>query len=190
MQKIKVVLMAVVCLALLAGDAVAQDTNAPRTKLEAFEAQTGTVIIMGKDQIGSVPAKAGTVLVGYRESTDTGSGQKEYGITVTIKVSEQIVDTTVIDYDEVESLIGGLERLSQIDWTATPLPSFEAVYTTRSGLRIATYSSRKQPGSIGVSLQSWQIIRSRASLSPEQLAQFRAFINQAKEKLDALLTGK
>jgi hypothetical protein len=45
MKQFKIILIASVCLPLLAATALAQETNAPRTRLETFEAQTGVVII-------------------------------------------------------------------------------------------------------------------------------------------------
>jgi hypothetical protein len=190
MKPFKSILITTFCLPLLISTVLAQETNAPRTRLEVFEAQTGVVIIKGSGETGSMSAGTGTVVVGCRESTDLGTGRKQSGITVGIKADAQQEDTTVIDSDEVDSLIGGLDSVSKVDWSVTALPTFEAAYTTRGGLRIATYSSRNSPGTIGASLRSYSVIKTRVSLSTQQLAQFRGLIEQAKGQLDALRAKK
>src|SRR3954447_12091161 len=111
MKAFKTILITTICLPLLISTVLAQETNAPRTMLEAFEAETGVVIIKGSGETGSMSAGAGTVAVGCRESTDVSTGRKQYGITVGIKADAQQEDTTVIDYDEVDSLVGGLESV-------------------------------------------------------------------------------
>src|SRR5882762_1878968 len=58
----------------------AHDTNPPLTRLEAFEAQTGTVIIKGTGQIGVLSANTATVSVRCRESIDFRTGRREYGV--------------------------------------------------------------------------------------------------------------
>jgi hypothetical protein len=112
----------------------AQDTNAPKTKLEAFEAQTGIVLIKGTASLGAVPAQAGTVLVRYKESTDTSSGRKMHGVAIEVKEGDQKEDTTIVDYDELDAFLNAIDYVGKVDYTVTPLPAFEAVYATRGGL--------------------------------------------------------
>ena len=66
MYKLCVVLIAIS--GLLACVAQAQVTNVPSTELEAFEAQTGTVIIKGAGQIGSLAIGNLNLTVISRES--------------------------------------------------------------------------------------------------------------------------
>jgi hypothetical protein len=190
MFKFKTILMAVECGVLLAGAAHAQVTNAPRTELDAFEAGTDTVIVRGSADLGAVTTAAGTVSVRCKESVEAGSGRKLQGLAVTLTGPDQQSDTTIIDYAEMDSLLSGLELLSQANWSLTTLPAFDAVYTTRDGLQAAVYSSRKQPGTIGASLKSNRAVRVRISLAPEEFALFRGLIQQAKTKLDALHGAK
>src|SRR5690349_4353643 len=96
MKPFKTILITTVCLPLLISTVLAQETNAPRTSLELFEAQTRVVIIKGSGETGSMAAGTGTVAVGCRESTDLNTGRKQYGITVGIKADAQQADTTVI----------------------------------------------------------------------------------------------
>jgi hypothetical protein len=59
--------------------------NEPKTKLEAFIAKTGTVIIRGFSEIGSMQGLYGSsVAVDSMEFTDVtgGKNEKAYGITI------------------------------------------------------------------------------------------------------------
>ncbi|MDB6023416.1 MAG: hypothetical protein JWQ04_3273 [Pedosphaera sp.] len=187
MNKFKAILIAVGCGLFLTAAARAQDTNAPRTALDAFESTIGVVIVRGSAEIGAVTTAAGaTILVTCKESIETNSGRKQHGLAVTLVGKDQQSDTTVIDYDEMDSLLNGLDYLSKANWSVTSLPSFDAVYTTRDGLQAAAYSSQKRSGVLGASLKSSRTARVRISLAPAEFAQFRGLIQQAKAKLDAL----
>jgi len=167
-------------LALTAG---AQDTNnAPKTEIENFESQTGVVIVKGLGEIGSMTTSAGVVTVRCKESIDEDSGHREYGIGVAL-ASNQLHGFLVVDYDELDPLIRGMDFLSKITYDVTSLPSFDATFTTKSGLLIAAHSERRQ-GSIQDFLQFADT--PRISLSSDQFAQFQSLIEQAKKTLDAL----
>ncbi len=168
----------------------AQDTNAPRTKLDAFEAASGVVIVRGTADMGAVQTAAGSVSVKCKQSVETASGREQDGIAVTITMGAQVSDTTIIDYDELDGLLNGLNFLSSANWSVTALPGFDAVYTTRDGLQAAAYSSQKRPGTIGMSLKSNRVRWVRISLQPQEFALFRGMIQQSKSKLDALRAGK
>lgn len=58
----------------------------PETKLGAFEKQTGTVIIRGRSEIGSVSAM-GTVSVDCLEFTDVSTGLRQMGIVIEVETS-------------------------------------------------------------------------------------------------------
>jgi hypothetical protein len=171
----------------------AQETNAPllvpATKLEAFETNTDTVIIKATAPIGAVPAHSGTVTVRCREITDAGTGRRERGIIIDIAISGQAEDTMLIDYDELDSLLDGLDYIAKLDWSVTSLSGFDAVYTTKGGFRAAAFGSRRT-GSIEYAVRSTRVSWRPLLLSRDQLGQLRSFIEQAKTKLDSLRTAK
>ncbi|MGA2029328.1 MAG: hypothetical protein ABSG87_04560 [Verrucomicrobiota bacterium] len=161
----------------------AQDaTNAPKTEIESFELQTGTVIVKGLGEIGSVTTSTSVVSVRCKESIDENSGIKEYGIGVAL-TSNQLHGFLVVDYDELDSLIRGLDFLGKITYDATALPSFDATFTTKSGLLIAAHSEQRQ-GAIQTFLQFADT--PRIPLTSVQFSQFQNLIGQAKTSLDAL----
>src|ERR1035438_1637557 len=74
MRMIKVMVAVFVVGTLWVGGALAQDTNAPLTKIEIFEARTGTVIVRGSVLIGTMSAQTGTVSVRAKEDVEPGLG--------------------------------------------------------------------------------------------------------------------
>jgi hypothetical protein len=190
MHKYNVILTTVTVLLLLAAEHTrAQDTNAPKTTLEAFEARIGTVIVKGSALIGTVSAQTGTVAVRCKESIEISSGLKEYGVAVGLQAGTGPEYTTVIDYDELESFLKGIEYIIKVNPAAMSLPEFVALYTTRGELRISVYTSHRRPGTIQVALQSDRFDKTRSLLSTDQLAQFENLIRQARDKLDFLRTN-
>jgi hypothetical protein len=168
--------------AALAFDAGAQDsTNAPATEIENFELQTDTVMVKGFGAVGSVTTDDGVVSVRCKESHDVTSGRKLYGISVALD-SNQAHGFLVVDYDELNALINGLNFLSSISYDVTPLPSFDASFTTRSGLRIGAHSERRQ-GTIEIYMNFGG--SQKITMTSDQFAQFQNLINQAKTSLDA-----
>jgi hypothetical protein len=178
---------------LLAGAVRAQETNTclpfPATKLEAFETNTDTVIIKATAPIGTVPAHGGEVGVRCREITDAGTGRRESGIIIDLSFGGQLGDTMLIDYDELGSLLDGLEYLGTLDWSVTPLPGFDAVYTTKGGFRAAAFGSRRT-GNIEFAVRSVRVRTVPLLLSRDQLGQLRSLVQQGKVKLDSLRKEK
>ena len=187
------ILMAVAGGSLLGDPARAQETNpcvlVPATKLEAFETNTDTVIIKATAPIGTVAAHGGAVTVRCREITDAGTGHRESGIVVDIAYGAQVEGTTLIDYDELDSLLDGLDYLGKLDWNVTSLPDFSAVYTTKGGFRADARGSRRT-GNIEFAVRSIRVGAPRLALSRDQLGQLRSLIDQAKAKLDSLRKPK
>jgi len=155
-------------------------TNTPPTEIENFELQTDAVIVKGVSDIGSVGTEAGTILIRCKESDNVTSGQKQYAMAVTIE-NTQAKMTLFVDYDELDTLIRGLNYLSKITFNVTTMPSFDATITTRSGFRAGAHSERQQ-GSIQLFLQFTGT--PRILVRPDQFAQFQYLVGQAKTALD------
>lgn len=105
-------------LALSAATAQEGGPPASKTKLEKFVAQDGVVIVRGFSAVGIVRAKfGGSIAVESKEYTNVAHGKKEYGITIEVKEVSRIerTHTSHIDYDEIDSLIKGLDYIAKID---------------------------------------------------------------------------
>jgi hypothetical protein len=193
MRRFIAVLIAVSGGSLLADPVLVQETNAwlllPATKLEAIETNTDTVIIKATAPIGTVPARGGAVSVRCREITDAGTGRRESGIIIDLAFSGPVEDVMLIDYDELDSLLDGIEYLGKLDWSVTSLPGFDAVYTTKGGFRAAAFGSRRT-GNIEFGVRSTRASKPLLLLSRDQLGQLRSLVEQGKAKLDSLRKGK
>ena len=87
----------------------------PKTKLQAFDALAGAVIIKGYSKIGAV-AGMGQVSIDAKEFTNASSGRSEYGITIQVKEAGRLEreDTSFIDYEEIDSLLAGIDYVKAI----------------------------------------------------------------------------
>jgi hypothetical protein len=185
MRKLCVVLMA--AFGWIAFVSQAQDTNALKTNIGVFEARTGAVIIKGFGQTGSMSVGADVISVRCKESTDAGTGHKIYGLVIEIAASNQPKERALVDDGEIDSLLNGINYLGKITYDVTALPAFEAVYTTKAGLQIIAYSSRRQ-GGIQTFLQYGN--GPRILLMSDQMAQLQGLIGQARNTLDSLKATK
>ena len=174
------------CVASLSG-LKAQETAsvAPKTKLQAFEAQSGSVIIKGYSEIGKVNG-TGSVSVDSREIVNAKTGQRLFGILIEVTESGSVArrSRSYIDQDEIEALLAGLDYVSKITGDATKLKSFEASYTTKGDFEITVFNNTNNKLSAAVS--SGRIGRAAAFISMERLAELRNLIVQAKQQLDAI----
>jgi hypothetical protein len=159
----------------------------PRTKLEAFQARTGIVIIKGFSRIGLAAGLDGTSIeVENREFRDAGSNAREYGITVEVREAGNAGRRSLsyIDYDEIDPLLKGLEYLSKIDNSVTQLNRFEADYRTRGDLLVTAASSRG--GGVTLVISSGHFRRATSLFRLEDLKVIRGLIIEAKNQLDAI----
>jgi hypothetical protein len=170
-----------------------QDTNPcpllPQTKLEGFETNTGSVILKATAPIGNVAASAGTLSVRCREITDLGRGQREFGLMIAFAENSRSDEMSLIDYDELDSLLNALDYLNKVDWSITTLPSFDAVYTTKGGFRVVAYGSRRT-GGIEFAVRNTRLRGPPFLMSRDQLGQLRSLLDQARTKLDSLRREK
>ncbi len=190
MKTLQILLLALVNGSILASTVPVYETIAPRTKLEAFETQTGVVIIKGTGQVGALATSTANVSVKCRESISLKSGHREHGVLIGFKEGNAAEENSFLDYDELDPLLVGMDYISRADYNITELPSFAVGYITRDELRISAYSSNKNPGTIQATLQTRRDERVRVLLAPEQLAQLRTLIQQAKTKLDELRAAR
>lgn len=157
----------------------------PSTELEAFAAQTGAVIIRGYSELGKV-AGLGTVEVDCREFINAQSGEKSHGLAMKVVESGRYErnDSSFIDYDEIASLLSGIDYIAKIDASVTKLKNFEATYTTRGDFAVTVYNDSK--GKLSVAVSSGRIGRATAYLNFEQLSQLRSLIMEAKTRIEAI----
>ena len=191
MKKLHIIFVAMFCslaLTTLAQDIILiQDTNSLKTALGVFDAQTGTVIVKSYGLIGSLSAGADLITVLCKESADVGTGQKSDGLAIELVENSLRRERILVDYDEIDSLLGSMDYLNKISDLVTPLPSFEASYSTKAGLRVVADRPRKD-GGVRTYLEYGD--HQRILLSQVQLMQFYGLIQQAKTNLDSIRNPK
>jgi hypothetical protein len=183
MRKFYIVLIMASGLCTLA--ARAQITNLPPTELDTFEAQTGTVMVKGAGQIGSLAVDALTINVISKESLNVSTGHKQYGMAVELVANGQRAWKRVVDYDEMDSLLNGLNYLARIDYKVTAQPTFVASYVTKSGLRVGAFTSQRR-GAIQYFMQDYSTNSPRILITSAQLSQFQDLVEETRKNLDAL----
>jgi hypothetical protein len=164
----------------------AQETNALKTEIENFEARTNTVIVKGIGQVGSLATGAGSISVRAKESADI-SGGKKYGVAIELTSQTPARQVAILDEEELEPLVNGLDYLSKITSDASALPSFSAEFKTRSGLRFIAHSSRRQ-SSIQFFIQFDDC--PRVSLNTDEIVQLKNLAGQALASINDLKRPK
>ena len=189
MRITKIMLLAVTGWMVVAGGLRAQDTNLylvqpPPTVLETLENTPDQLMVKGSEPIGTVSTGGAVITVICKEDTMVSLNRKDYGIVVQISVNGQPDDRTVVDYDELDPLLGTMDYLANINRSVTSLSGFDAGFTTKGGLRVSAFSSRRV-GQIELALRTSRMQKGML-LTTDQLAQFHSLVGQAKQKLDAL----
>ena len=110
----------------------------PATELEAFQSRTGVVLIRGFSTVGTVRGMGGEVSVDAREFRDGSnpSSPNATGISITVKETSRLErgNISFVDYDEIDSLIKGVEYISKVGKDVTKLDHFEVDYRTKGDL--------------------------------------------------------
>ncbi len=183
----KPIIFGTVLFGLLAWSAIAQDTNVLKTELGEFEARTGTVIVKGFTQVGSLAVGQTVITVRCKESTDINTGHKADGLAIEVAGQPPLRERILVDYDEIDSLLNGINYLNKITYNVTALQGFEAGYSTKAGLRVVANSVRRQ-GGIQASLEYGD--DPRILLTSDQMSQLYGLIEQARNTLDSLPASK
>jgi hypothetical protein len=178
----RILLLAIV-LALAGTIQAQQKPTEPRTKLETFQASTGVVLIKNFSEIGNV-AELGNVTVTSYEFVDAQTHKKEYGIGIEAKGSGPAYPESraYVDYDEIDSLLAGIDYIVKVNKDQSKLKNFEAHYKTKGDLDVATFSSGDHVEAV-VSVA--RIGTVSVYLSLDKLQKFRQLIVDAKAALDA-----
>lgn len=166
----------------------ASPTPTTRTKFESFKLRYGTVTVRGSSIVGSpIKGIGGTLTTQAVQLSDVSTKETAEGLVFTLKQNVGYLrneGVSVIDYDEVDSLLQGLDYVAKVNAGVTPLDHFEAVYHSRGGFQIGVYNDDK--GKISAGFMSGDISPVTIGVKLEDLSPFRSQIVAAKGKLDAV----
>jgi len=189
--KVKRTIIALVVSSLLIPAAYAENLKdsvpEAKTKLEQFSAKTGVVLIRGFHKIGSEQGLYSTsVNVESKEFTNVTDGTKQYGITIEAFKEDGRYDkkhTSFIDYDEIDSLVKGIDYISNVKPDVTKLEDFQADYKTKGDLKISTFSSGTK---VMAAVTSGNIGGVAAYFNIEDLSKVKELILKAKKKIEEI----
>jgi hypothetical protein len=159
----------------------------PRTKLEALEMKIDTVVIRGFSQITTVDIRG--VRLDAIEMRVLGGPGRAKGLVVVLpqqgSSDNRVSDNRAfVDYEEIDPLLRAIDTLSGMDENATKLVNFEAHYHTHGDLEIKVF--RQTRSGNAVMLQTGICNFTTESLTLDELAKFKAMIQEAKTRLDEL----
>lgn len=160
---------------------------AGKTKFETFTAKYGAVVIRGGTVTGTVSGLlGGTISTEAVQLTNASTKETTEGIVFQIVQGGYVrtPSSSVVDYDEVDSLLKGLDYVAKADPSITPLKSFSAMYRSRGGLQVFVFNDVK--GQINAGVASGEVTGAHVYLKLDDLAKFREQIVTAKRKLDGV----
>lgn len=153
----------------------------PSTKLETFTVKTGTVIIKGYSDIGTIAAEYGAKITVHSQDLTNPSNTKLHssGIVITVKESGRLEreSRAFVDYDEIDSLISGIEYISKATKAITNLEGFEATYKTKGYLKVTVFGTQYSTKAV-ISID--KISATNAFVSLENLKKFQELVINAK----------
>jgi hypothetical protein len=94
--------------------------------------------------------------------------------------------SSYIDFDEIESLVKGIEYISGLTAEVTKLGGFQAEYRTRGDLAALTYSSGGSGKEIQAAVKSGRFGAATAYVTRNDLTRFREFLRAAQARLQSL----
>jgi hypothetical protein len=156
----------------------------PATKMEAFQANTGIVVVRGYTTVGTLRGLGGNVSVDAREYVDASTQAKRVtGISISVKEIGRLEreNTSFIDADEIDSLLQGLDYISRVSKEITEQENFEAEYRTKGYFRVTVFNESN--GQLSLAISSGHIGKTSAYLKMPQLQELKQLILTAKSKL-------
>ena len=167
---------------MLAGAARGQvATNAPKTLYEAFNATKDTLLIKGSTTIGVLNSQVDyPVEIRAEQLTNPQTTNSVYAVSLRTTVAQQL-QVDYIDYDELDSMIRGVQYISQANNSITTMDNFEAVFRTRSGLSVAKVGRGNK---VTIAMTSGCTNAPRNQMAAFVLDDLGKYLTAAKAKID------
>jgi hypothetical protein len=166
------------------------------TKLEAFQVQTGIIFIKAYTEIGKVPngdERLGGAEVTAMVFTDVATGQTLSGVVISVtevtfpaNIRDELskkTDRSFIDYDEIDSLLNGIDYVSKATSDITKLEHFEAIYGTKGKFRVTSFN--RSGGDLGATVKTASS-GGGYNIGIDGLGELRTLIVKAKQELDSV----
>lgn len=155
------------------------DADAP-TALERTQLKYGAVTVKGTTRIGRVSMTGSVVIdaVEFREGTT-----RTKGLAVTVVDNDGRSTSSYVDYDEIDSLIRGIESVGKADSSVTTFEKYDVSYRTRGGLDVSVLTT--EGGQAAFAVNAGRVARSLAfSRDKKQITEMLEYVRAAKSLLD------
>ena len=136
----------------------------PATILEGFGLRTNATIVRGYSDVAGLRDDDGTVLrVLAVEFNDLKANEKVVGLAIEVHPnrSDAVTVTSLVDGDEIDGLITGVETLAKLEHAATALPNYDARFRTRGSLELANIDDN---GTRRLTLTATQVLPANGQL--------------------------
>ena len=158
----------------------------PRTKLEAIEWKYERVLVKGFSQIATFIARDVEVRIDAVELKEAATATRAIGLVIALRETGENPheNRSFVDYEEIDRLLQGLTAIGRVNESVTKLAGFEARYRTPGDLEIIVF--RQSRSGIAASLTSGICDRVTAPLTLDELDRLKAYIVEAKTRLDEI----
>jgi hypothetical protein len=157
----------------------------PRNKLEDFEGRAETLLIKGRHWVGTIRAQNGSARVEAAEIRDMATSTAASGAVITIMAEGGPAGEirSLIDYEEIDSLVKAMDAAAKAGDGITRLSHFEVRYRTKGDFEIMVFKQLEN-NVIAAAIEGGFFDRARLYLSIDDLVKLRWMIAQAKDQLD------
>jgi len=183
----KILLVLILSLSVLLASNAKDKMKDPATKLEKIRDIKGSIIIKSYQNIGSMHGKYNSTLkVELYEFNNKKSKNKTHGLNVVVETTDKYnnIASSFIDYEEIQSLIKGLEYIMKINTNPTKLKHYEAIYSTNGGLEITNFNMLN--GAISVVIQVGRYTKKSIYFDPKNLNELKNIVSDGYEQIKAL----
>lgn len=154
----------------------------PATFLERFSAQSGVVLIRGFSKIGSIRGRGSVTVAAIEIRLASNPKIRATGLSFTVSESSAKEKTSFVDYDEIDSLLEGIEYISGADHNISHLANFIANFKTKGEFSVATYGTGS---GIHLAVSSGTCGRITAHFETTELTQLKSLIENGKAAIDS-----
>jgi hypothetical protein len=181
----KLIFLLTLCLA-AAVQAQVIATNIPRTQYAAFNARADVFLIRGTSVIGTMNNQINFPVEVRAERLTDPATNNVYAVSLRTKLNQEtLVD--YVDYDELDTLIQGVEAIAQANSSSTPFDNYEAVVRTKCGLSIAKIGKGTKVTIAMTSGATTNLVHNE--MASFVLDDFARYLTAAKAKIDSIIAS-
>jgi|SRR5580765_30349 len=159
----------------------------PRNKLEDFDGRMETILVKGRSWAGTLRAQNGSARVEAIEIRDSSNNAQATGVVITINAEGGPPGEirSLIDYEEIDSLVKAMDTAAKAGEAITKLTHFEVHYRTKGDFETMVFKQLSN-NAIAAAIEGGFFDRSRLLMTLDDFTKLRWMIVQAKEKLDEI----